>query len=228
MVTLKAVSKSYFGQLQVLDRLELELKKGDFLYVLGGTGAGKSSFLRLLATEELPTQGELRLFGYDLARCSKSTLRSIRQVVGFVPQNIKLIPDLSVLDNLMLSVQLAGRRASGAQGRSRAGELLDRLGLVEKRERMASTLSGGEAQRLAVARALVRCPELVIADEPTGAQDRDFTWSLMDLFLRANTSGATVVVATHDREIIRRVRKRCAIMKNGNLHVEEGSGPCFF
>ena len=228
VVTLKSVSKSYFGQLQVLDRLELELKKGDFLYVLGGTGAGKSSFLRLLATEELPTQGELRLFGYDLARCSNSTLRSIRQAVGFVPQSVKLIPDLSVMDNLMLSVQLAGRRASGAQGRTRVGELLDRLGLVEKRDRMASTLSGGEAQRLAVARALVRSPELVIADEPTGAQDRDFTWSLMDLFLRANTSGATVVVATHDREIIRRVRKRCAVMKNGNLHVEEGSGPCFF
>lgn len=228
MVSLTAVTKSYFGEAKVLDQVSLELKKGDFLYVVGGTGAGKSSLLRLLATEELSSQGRVALFGYDVARTSSSTLRAIRQSLGYIPQNVRLIPDLTVLDNVALSLTLAGRRVIPAQGRARLVELLDRLGLAEKRNKLASTLSGGEAQRVAMARALVRNPELIIADEPTGAQDRDFTWSLMDLFLKANATGSTVVVATHDREIVRRVRKRCAILKEGRMQLEEGGGSCFY
>ena len=154
-------------------------------------------------------------------------MRAIRQSLGFVPQNVRLIPDLTVLDNVALSVTLAGRRVIPAQGRARIGELLDRLGLADKRDKPAQALSGGEAQRVAVARALVRSPELIIADEPTGAQDRDFTWSLMDLLLKANLGGATVVVATHDREIVRRVRKRCAMLREGRMHLEEGA-TCFY
>jgi cell division transport system ATP-binding protein len=227
MVSLSAVTKNYFGQTRVLDQVNLELKKGDFLYVVGGTGAGKSSLLRLLATEELASEGKVSLFGYDVARCSPSVLRAIRQSLGFVPQNVRLIPDLSVLDNVALSVTLAGRRVIPAQGRARIGELLERLGLADKRNKPAQTLSGGEAQRVAVARALARLPELIIADEPTGAQDRDFTWSLMDLFLKANITGATVVVATHDREIVRRVRKRCALLRGGRVHLEEATA-CFY
>jgi cell division transport system ATP-binding protein len=107
------------------------------------------------------------------------------------------------------------------QAKAKISELLHRLGLEPKRDKLASTLSGGEAQRVAVARALVRSPELIIADEPTGAQDREFRWSLMDLFLKANMGGATVVLATHDREIVRRVRKRCAVLRGGHITVEE-------
>jgi cell division transport system ATP-binding protein len=227
MVSLSGVTKTYSGQSKVLDQVSLELKKGEFLYVVGGTGAGKSSMLRLMATEELATHGKLSLFGYDVATASPSTLRAIRQSLGFVPQNIRLIPDLTVLENVALSVTLAGRRVVPAQGRARIGELLDKLGLADKRNKPAQALSGGEAQRVAVARALVRSPELIIADEPTGAQDRDFTWSLMDLLLKANITGTTVVVATHDREIVRRVRKRCALLRGGRIHLEEGSA-CFY
>ena len=228
MVSLTGVTKSYFGGTKVLDQVQLELKKGDFLYCVGGTGAGKSSLLRLLATEELPTVGRVSLFGYDLATSSPSTLRAIRQSLGYVPQNVRLIPDLSVLDNVALSVTLAGRRVIPAQGRAKIGELLERLGLADKRNTRASALSGGEAQRVAVARALVRSPDLIIADEPTGAQDRDFTWSLMDLLLKANVTGSTVVVATHDREIVRRVRKRCAVLKEGRMQLEDGGAACFY
>lgn len=227
MVSLTGVTKDYQGQAKVLDQIHLELKKGDFLYVVGGTGAGKSSLLRLLATEELASQGKVSLFGYDIARTSPSTLRAIRQSLGYVPQNVRLIPDLSVQDNVALAVSLAGRRVLPAAGRARIDELLDRLGLAEKRDKPVQALSGGEAQRVAVARALARSPELIIADEPTGAQDRDFTWSLMDLLLKANLGGATVVVATHDREIVRRVRKRCALLKAGRMHLEEAQA-CFY
>src|SRR4051812_8874496 len=127
MISLNGVSKSYFGQTRVLEQVHLELKKGDFVYVVGGTGAGKSTLLRLLATEELPTTGTLSLFGYNIATANPSTLRAIRQSLGHVPQNVRLIPDLTVLDNVALSVSLAGRRVIASQGRARIGELLERL-----------------------------------------------------------------------------------------------------
>lgn len=225
MVQLSGVSKWYQGQTRVLDHVSLELKRGDFLYVVGGSGAGKSSLLRLLATEEAPSTGVVSLFGFDLGSISPANLRAIRQSLGYIPQDVRLIPDLSVFDNVALSMSLAGRRGFGAEARARVGELLERLGLSAKRDKPARSLSGGEMQRVAVARALVRDPGLIIADEPTGSQDKEYTWSLMDLFLKANLGGATVVIATHDREIVRRVRKRCAVMKAGKVVVESGGAP---
>lgn len=221
MVLLTEVSKSYLNQGRILDHVSLELKKGDFMYVVGGSGAGKSTLLRILATEELPSSGIVSLFGYSLETVTPTALRAIRQSLGYVPQDVKLIPDLTVFDNVALSLSLAGQRVLSAPAKAKISELLNRLGLEPKRDKLASALSGGEAQRVAVARALVRSPELIIADEPTGAQDRDFTWSLMDLFLKANARGATVVIATHDREIVRRVRKRCAVLQGGRVSLEE-------
>lgn len=221
MVKMTAVSKWYDGSNRVLDTVTLELKKGEFLYVVGGSGAGKSSLLRLLATEEEPSSGSLSLFGYDLSRTSQSVLRAIRQCLGYVPQSVRLLPDLSVQDNVALGLSLSGKRVAGAEARARIGEVLERLGLSAKAQAPAASLSGGEAQRVAVARALARKPDLVIADEPTGAQDRDSSWTLMDLLVRANSAGATVVVATHDREIVRRVRRRSAMIRAGKLAFEE-------
>lgn len=225
MVVLSAVSKSYAGGTRVLNRLNLELKKGDFLYVVGGSGAGKSSLLRLLATEEAPTTGSLSMFGYDTSQVAPQTLRTIRQVLGYIPQEVRLISDMSVYDNVALALLTAGRKSNGYDSKKRIDELLEKMGLIHKRNKPAWALSGGEAQRIAVARALVRQPELIVADEPTGAQDRDYTWMLMDLFLKANAQGTTVVVATHDREIVKRVRKRCAVLNAGTIEIEEGA--CF-
>ena len=226
MIQLQSVSKSYFGEERVLDQVTLELKKGEFLYVLGGSGAGKSSLLRMLATEEAPSLGRLSLFGYELGQMTPSTLRAVRQSIGYVPQEVRLIPDLSVADNVALALTTAGPRLASTDSRARVNELLERLGLAHLRHKRASFLSGGEAQRVAFARALARNPELIVADEPTGAQDRDFTWSMMELMVRANAQGATVVVATHDREIVRRVRKKCAVLRNGQLGLEEAA--CYY
>ena len=223
MITLHSATKSYFGDTRVLDQVSLDLKRGDFLYVVGGSGAGKSSLLRLMATEEHPTAGTVQLLGYDLSKVSSGMLRSIRQALGYVPQDVRLIPDLSVYDNIALSAALSSRRApQGAERRQRIHELLEEIGLAGKRDKLASQLSGGEAQRVAVARALVRNPDIIVADEPTGAQDRDFTWKLMEMLLKANARGATVVVATHDREMVRRVRKPCATLRDGRVLMEEG------
>ncbi len=232
MITLRQVSRWYPGSTtdrsRVLDQLDLDLKKGEFLYVIGGTGAGKTTLLRMLATEELPSSGTLSLFGYDLSAVSPSTLRTIRQSISTIPQRVQLISDLTVFENISMATRAAGSRASGRDSRDRIFELLEKLGLSSKRDRPASELSGGEAQRVAIAQALARKPELILADEPTGAQDPDSAWGILDLLLRENLSGTTVMIATHDREMVRRVRKKTAFLKNGRmqLHVEEA--PCRF
>lgn len=223
MIRLSGVSKGYFGQSRVLEQVNLEVKRGEFLYLLGGSGAGKSTLLRLIATEEAPSLGKVSLFGYDMSSVNPATLRAIRQAMGYVPQNIRLISDLSVHDNIALSLSMAGRRALSFDARKRLDELIDRLGLGPVRDRAAGQISGGEAQRVAVARALVRQPEIIVADEPTGMQDRDYTWQLMDLMVRSQLGGATVVIATHDHEVVRRVRKRCAQMKAGRLMLEDSA-----
>lgn len=221
MIQLQGLSKGYTERRRVLDQVSLELKKGEFLYVLGGTGAGKSTLLRLLATEEETFQGKLTLFGYDLERATGSTLQAIRRSIGYVPQNVRLIPDFTVFENVALGVSLAGSRVARAEVRAKIYELLDRLQLMSLRDSLASRLSGGEAQRVAIARALARGPELLIADEPTGAQDFQNTWNVMDLLHRANISGTTMIIATHDREIVRKLRKRCAILSHGKVMIEE-------
>jgi ABC-type ATPase involved in cell division len=149
-----------------------------------------------------------------------TTLCAIRRSIGYIPQNIRLFPDLSVFDNVLLSLSLVGPRSASEEAAQKVHDLLGRLDLSSKTNQNASSLSGGEAQRVAIARALVRTPELLVADEPTGAQDRDSTWTILDLFLKANRSGTTVVLATHDPEMNRRVRKRCAFLKEGRLNLE--------
>lgn len=221
MIQLQMLSKGYSERKKVLDQISLEMKKGEFVYVLGGTGAGKSTLLRMLATEEVPSSGKLSIFGYDLANVNGSTLQAIRRSIGYVPQNVRLISDFTVFENVALGVSLAGARVLRTEVRSKIYELLDRLSLMNLRDVPASKLSGGEAQRVAIARALARGPELLIADEPTGAQDFQNTWNVMDLLQRSNISGTTMVLATHDREIVRKLRKRCAILSHGKIMIEE-------
>lgn len=222
LIRIKDLTKWYFGETPVLSNVNLNVDRGEFLYLLGGSGAGKSSLLRILVTEEQQTKGSIELFGYDLAQVSSSTLRTIRQAIGYIPQNVRLIPDLSVYDNVALSLSLGGPKAhTGAKAKSKITEVLERVGLASAHAKLGATLSGGESQRVAVARALVRSPDLIVADEPTGAQDRDYTWNLMNHLLGENQRGASVLIATHDREMIRRVRKKCAVLKSGSLTLED-------
>jgi cell division transport system ATP-binding protein len=221
MIRLQNLSKQYQTKQLILNQINLELKKGDFLYVLGGTGAGKSTLLKMLASEENPSAGEIHLFGYSLETASPSTLQAIRQSIAYIPQSIQLISDFTVFENIALGISYGGARVLRAEVRTRIYELLEKLSLTHLRDVQAKKLSGGEAQRVAIARALARKPELIIADEPTGAQDHQNTWSVMDLIQRANLSGAAVVLATHDREIVRRVRKKCAILHHGKITIDE-------
>jgi cell division transport system ATP-binding protein len=219
MISLNAITKVYDGSHQkVLDGVSLDLNRGEFLYIVGGTGAGKTSLLKVIATDDSPNLGTVSLFGYDLGRISPSTLRTIRQAIGYVPQNIRLIGDLTVFENVELAASLTRGRLPSRQLKEKVVEVLQQVELFHLKDKLASKISGGEAQRVAIARALVRSPELIVADEPTGAQDRDQTWSLMDLFVKANLRGTTVVVATHDREMVRRIKKKCAIIQQGKVN----------
>ena len=220
MIRLQALSKIYPEKVKVLDTVQFELKQGEFFYVLGGTGAGKSTLLRLLATEELPTSGTLSVFDYDVSRATPSVMQSIRQNVGYIPQSAKLIGDLTVFENILLSAELSGKKFQKAELRNKIYELLDRLNLIALRDVEACKLSGGESQRVAVARALIRDPKILIADEPTGAQDLQNAWAVMDVIHRVHTRGATVLVATHDRDIVRKLRKPCATLGNGKIRIE--------
>jgi len=231
MITLTGVSKWYDSggsqnSHRVLDQLHLHLNQGEFLYIIGGTGAGKSTLLKMIATEDRPSQGRVQLFGYDLDLVSPPTLKAIRQVIGYVPQDIRLLSDFTVFENIAVSLSLAGKRSIQKNAKQKINEILEKLGLIQKRNQLARVLSGGEAQKVAVARALIRAPEVIVADEPTGAQDPDSTWSLMDLLIRANDSGVTTLIATHDRQIVKRIRKSCATLKQGRVSREENV--CFY
>jgi cell division transport system ATP-binding protein len=152
MVNLVSVCKNWHGQARVLDHINLELKRGEFVYLLGGTGTGKSSLLRLLATEDLPSQGSVSLFGYDLSRVAPATLRAIRRLVGYVPQNVQLISDLSVFDNVALSLSLANPRSHflSADARKKIHDSLERLGIAAKKDRLARSQMNPPARRITI------------------------------------------------------------------------------
>ena len=224
LLKVENLSKAYAPGEIVWQNVSFDLNRGDFLYILGGSGAGKSSLLRAIASFEHPNSGRVLCHGVDLQSSSRSDITRIRKKVSFIPQNLGLIPDLTIRDHIEMT-QMAlpvGERvdASVMQG------YLTMMGLKEKYNRRIEILSGGERQRVAILRALSKKADLLIADEPTGAQDFEMTWKLMDLFVKLNLSGTAVLLATHDLEMVRRLRKRCAILKDGTFKVEDRVWTC--
>ena len=229
MISFTGVYKNFSPTLSpggcVLENVNLKIKKGEFVYVIGDSGAGKTTLLKMLYGEERPSRGMVEVFGKDLARASVDDLQSLRRRIGVIFQDFRLIDDLSALDNVRLSLEIAENTVASGVRRDpdrACAEVLHSVGMTHVARKLVRTLSGGEKQRIAAARALVRQPEIIIADEPTGALDRDHTWSLMDLLQKFHLRGTTVLVATHDREIVRRVRRRSCNLKSGKLVVEDG------
>ena len=219
LLKVENLSKSYTAGETVWQQVSFELARGDFLYILGGSGAGKSSLLRTLASFEQPNAGKVLCHGVDLQNSSRSDLTRLRKRISYIPQNLGLIPDLTVRDHIEIA-QLplpVGDRIESAQLQN----YISLMGLGDKWNKPVAALSGGEKQRVAILRALSKKVDLLIADEPTGAQDFEMTWKLMDLFVKINLAGTAVLLATHDLEMVRRLRKRCAILKDGIFKVED-------
>ena len=219
MIDAREVSKMYTRGVYALHNLTLAVGKGEFLFLTGPSGAGKSTLLRLLLRQEAPSGGQLIVGGRSLAKMTASQVQAYRRTVGFVFQDFKLIPTLTVYENITFVPRVLGQGL--AIQRRKAFQVLKWVGLQHRMNAFPLELSGGEQQRVAVARALINDPALVLADEPTGNLDPDLALDIMNLFREINARGTTVLVATHDRELIRRVGRRTVTLEQGRI-VEAG------
>ena len=215
MIETHHLSKVYSRGLYALRDLTLTIEKAEFVFLTGPSGAGKSTFLRLLLLQERPSEGEVFVNGQNLATLNRREIQEYRRGIGFIFQDFKLIPSRTVLENISFVPEVLGVPA--AQQRRRAFQVLKWVGLQHRMNAYPDDLSGGEQQRIAIARALVNDPVLVIADEPTGNLDPDLSLEIMNLLREINAGGTTVLVATHDRELIRLVGRRTITLDQGKI-----------
>jgi cell division transport system ATP-binding protein len=209
------LSKLYRRGVYALRDLSLTIDKGEFLFLTGPSGAGKSTLLRLLLREDLPSEGRLSVAGRNLSELTARQVQSYRRSVGFVFQDFRLIQRFTVFQNVAFVMRVLGVPQT-VQHR-KTFQVLKWVGLQHRMNALPEELSGGEQQRIAIARALVNDPQLVLADEPTGNLDPDLSLEIMNLFRETNARGTTVVVATHDRELIRRVDRRAVTLDHGRI-----------
>ncbi len=220
MLQMFHVTKQYTRDARALDDVSLRLEKGDFAFLAGPSGAGKSTLLKLLFAAETPTKGQIMVGGHNIHRIQRSSIPFLRRNIGVVFQDFKLLNRRTVYDNVAFSLEVLGARPRDI--RLRVTRMLRLVGLGDKMHLSPGRLSGGEQQRVAIARALVNEPQILLADEPTGNLDPELTFEIMRLLQDANTRGTTVLVATHDPEVMRTFRKRVVTLKAGRVVDDTG------
>jgi cell division transport system ATP-binding protein len=221
-ISLEHVEKTYPNGTVALRDVSLQIPKQDFVFLVGPSGAGKSTLVRLLIREEKATRGVIRVEGYDVSRLKRRQLPYLRRKIGMVFQDFKLLPNLSVFQN----VAFALRVTEGALRhlKPKVEEVLSIVGLEGKETKFPDQLSGGEQQRVAIARALVHDPRIFLADEPTGNLDPATSWEIIQLLLQINARGTTVLMATHNREIVDVMRRRVVAIEGGQIVRDEDAG----
>ncbi|MGE5500812.1 MAG: cell division ATP-binding protein FtsE [Ignavibacteriales bacterium] len=207
---------------EVLSDISFELEPGSFHFVTGASGAGKSSLLKLIYLDEKPTSGRIEMFGRDLARLSPEARTATRRRVGVVFQEFRLLEHLSAFDNAALPLRIAGQKPSSY--RDDVAELLAWVGLKDRMNALPATLSGGEKQRLAIARAVVARPQILLADEPTGNVDNELALRILRLFIELNRLGMTVLIASHDEDLVSRAGQPVLHLEGGRLIPYGGTG----
>jgi cell division transport system ATP-binding protein len=223
VILLDNVTKLYPSQTRpALDGITVEVERGEFVFLVGASGSGKSTFLRIILREELPTGGKVWVAGKDLNRLSNWKVPSLRRQIGTVFQDFRLLPNRTVAGNVAFALEVIGRPRS--QIKRVVPEVLELVGLEGKESRMPDELSGGEQQRVAIARAFVNKPSILIADEPTGNLDPATSVGIMKLLDRINRTGTTVVMATHDAAIVDQMRKRVVEMEMGHVVRDQSRG----
>lgn len=222
MIEMQDVWKTYPNGVSALTGISVKIDKGEFVYVVGPSGAGKSTFIKLMYREERPTSGNIFVNGFNIERLKERKVPYLRRSMGVVFQDFKLLQKLTAAENVAYALEVIG--ASQRIIRRRVKDVLEWVGLGEKGHLLPSQLSGGEQQRIAVARALVNNPTVIIADEPTGNLDPDTSWDIMKLFQRINDRGTTIVMATHNKEIVNTLRKRVIAIEAGQIARDERKG----
>lgn len=214
VVSMEGVSVMFEGRL-VLDNVDFKLENGEFVFLIGQTGAGKSSFLKLLYREVIPREGRVRVDEFDLIRMSARKVPYLRRKLGIVFQDFQLLPDRNVYDNVAFALQVTGNPRKVIK--QRVLEVLSMVGLSNKRNQMPAELSGGEQQRVVIARALANEPRIMLADEPTGNLDPEASNSIMDLLTQINNRGMAVLMVTHNYDLVRKFPFRTVRIHNGAL-----------
>jgi cell division transport system ATP-binding protein len=223
VIRLDHVSKLYArGARPALDDISVEIERGDFVFLVGASGSGKSTFLKLVLREERPTAGDVHVAGRHLNKLSSWRVPLLRREIGAVFQDFRLLPNKTVYDNVAFALQVIGKKRHYIQ--SMVPETLELVGLAGKEKRFPHELSGGEQQRVAIARAVVNHPPILLCDEPTGNLDPGTSIGIMRLLDRINRTGTTVLMATHDDEIVDQMRKRVIELKGGQLVRDQDRG----
>ena len=222
MIDMKDVSKVYENGAMALDHINVHIDKGEFVFIVGASGAGKSTFIRMLFREVLPSEGSLIVNGQDVVRMDHSDVPYLRRGLGVIFQDYRLLPDKTVTENVAFAMQVI--EAPRRKIQHSVNAVLDIVGLRDKYKCFPSQLSGGEQQRVAIARAIVNHPALVIADEPTGNLDPETSWDIMDIFKRINADGTTIVMATHDKGIVDAMKRRVIAIEDGHIVRDEAQG----
>lgn len=215
MIELSHVYKSYPGPVHALRNVDLEIKQGEFVFLTGPSGAGKTTLFRLLAGFDQVTSGTIKVVGFDLPKVGAQEKPFFRRKLGVVFQDFKLLKDRTAVENIAMPLIIQGENPKRAH--ERAMEFLKKVGLEDRADFVPETLSGGEQQRIALARAIVHEPDLILADEPTGNLDPDRSEEIMNLLEACTHSGITVLVTTHDLDMVRRRKRRIISIKNGEI-----------
>lgn len=222
MIHLERVSVAYPNGVRALNDVSLSIMKGDFAFIVGATGSGKSTLLKLLYREILPTDGAVVVAGEDVGRLRPAAVPYLRRKLGIVFQDFKLLPQKNVYENLAFALRVIG--VSSKEIRYRIRDVLELVGLTHRCDSFPHQMSGGEQQRAAIARALVNHPTVLVADEPTGNLDPDTSWDIIQLLDQINTHGTTVLCATHDNQIVDRMKKRVIQLEGGYIVRDQHKG----
>lgn len=222
VIEFKGVSKTYQTGTRALNDVNISVNSGEFVFVVGSSGAGKSTFMKLIMREEKPNAGQILVNGFNLTKMRHKEVPLLRRTMGIVFQDFRLIPNMNVFDNVAFAMHVTG--ADSRSIRVQVAKSLSRVGLGDKARSMPNQLSGGEQQRVGLARALVNAPSLIIADEPTGNVDPNMSYEIVSMLTEINKRGTTVLMVTHDHNLVRDFGHRVIMLDKGRVVADNSGG----
>ncbi|WP_324617897.1 cell division ATP-binding protein FtsE [Cohnella cholangitidis] len=222
MIEMQDIWKTYADGTTALQGVNVVIDRNEFVYIVGPSGAGKSTFMKLIYREEVPTKGQISVNGFNIGKLKHRKIPFVRRNIGVIFQDYKLLPKLSAFENVAFAMEVI--ETPRRMIRRRTMEVLELVGLKHKASSLPAQLSGGEQQRVAIARAIVNSPAVIVADEPTGNLDPETSWGIMNLLEEINFRGTTIVMATHNKEIVNTLRKRVIAIERGTIVRDQQRG----